>query len=85
MSQANHASTTARDCAASPSEINSIPTSAELASMYDALPGRPELTELTDMVAWIAEGVEAAAETRAYERRRAAFAKAIYGDVEEAA
>jgi hypothetical protein len=73
MSQANHASTTARDCAASPSEIS------EMIDALDAVDPRPPLT---NMAAWIAEGVEAAAETRAAERRRASLMNAIYGDLD---
>jgi hypothetical protein len=60
-----------------PSETNGIPTSADLASMWDALP-RPELT---DYAAWLAEGVEAAAEVRAFERSRAGLMRHLFGEV----
>jgi hypothetical protein len=50
--------------------------------MIDALDAVDPKPPLTDMAAWIAEGVEAAAETRAYERRRASLMNAIYGDVD---
>jgi hypothetical protein len=53
--------------------------------MYDALSAADLRPPLTDMATWIAEGVEAAAETRAAERRRASLMNAIYGDLDEVA
>lgn len=54
----------------------SAPTTPEMAAMWDAHP-RPELT---DYAAWIAEGVEAAPEVRAFERRRSRVQRSIYGE-----
>jgi hypothetical protein len=61
------------------------PTSAELASMRDALDAADPRPPLTNMAAWIAEGVEAAAETRAAERRRASLMRMIHNDLDEVA
>jgi hypothetical protein len=59
-------------------QIRPIPaTPAEIAEMWDALPGRPALT---DYAAWMAEGIEAAAEVRAFERSRSALMRGIYGE-----
>ncbi len=54
----------------------STPSIAEMEAMWDTLP-RPELT---DYAAWIATGIEAAPEVRAFERRRSRVQRWIYGE-----
>jgi hypothetical protein len=78
MTQAANSPTTAHVCAATPSEI-------EISQMIDGLDAADPRPDLTDYAAWIAEGAEVASEVRQFERRRAAAARVIYGDIEEAA
>jgi hypothetical protein len=67
------------------SAVQSAPTAGVMDEMITALDAVAPKPPLTDYAAWIAEGVEAAVETRAAERRRASLMRTIYGDTAEVA
>jgi hypothetical protein len=60
--------------------LSSDPTPSELSEMIDGLDAVDPRPPLSRYEAWLAEGLEAAAEVRAFERSRSALMQAIYGE-----
>jgi hypothetical protein len=56
------------------------PTPSEIDDMIDGLDAVDPRPPLSDYEAWLAEGIEVAAEVRAFEQSRSALMRAIYGD-----